>query len=160
MSEYKGLSLVVSPSDSEHRGYFEAAKQRRLVVQQCDACRMLRTTFGAACPFCTSLSWKWHSVSGRGTIFSWQVVTRAVHPAFEDWLPYPIVLVQLDEQPNVPWRDGLEGESISLRLVANLCSDDPALPADPETVAIGKRVEVCFLDLTQSMALPQFRLAP
>ena len=158
MGEYRGLQLVVAPTDSEHRGYFEQARQHRLVVQRCAACGMLRGAIGAACPFCSSPDWSWHEVSGRGVIYSYQIVTQAVHPAFVDWVPYPVVLVELDEQRDVPWRGGAEGEAVSLRLIANLVTSDPAIAEAEENVAIGKRVEVCFLDLDETMALPQFRL--
>jgi hypothetical protein len=43
--------------------------------------------------------------------------------------------------------------------MANLCRPDPTMPESEENVAIGKRVEVCFLDLDDEMALPQFRLS-
>ena len=158
MGEYRGLQLVVAPTDSEHRGYFEQARQHRLVVQRCAACGMLRGAIGAACPFCSSPDWSWHEVSGRGVIYSYQIVTQAVHPAFADWVPYPVVLVELDEQRDVPWRGGAEGESVSLRLIANLVTANPAIAEAEDNVAIGKRVEVCFLDIDDTMALPQFRL--
>jgi hypothetical protein len=93
-------------------------------------------------------------------IYSYQIVTQAVHPAFHDWVPYPIVLVELDEQRKVPWRNASEDEYVSLRIVANLVKvDDPSAPEDEDNVAIGKRVEVCFLDVDETMALPQFRLS-
>ena len=160
MATYERLKLYVSPTDSEHRGYYEAAKQGNLVVQRCGECNLLRGSIGAACPFCTSLQWDWHPVSGKGVIYSYQIVTQAVHPAFYDWIPYPIVLVELDEQRKVPWRDAHEDEYVSLRIVANLVKvDDPTAPEDEDNVAIGKRVEVCFLDVDETMALPQFRLS-
>lgn len=160
MGSYKGMQLVIRPTDSEHRGYFEEARKHRLVVQHCDACGMLRGAIGAACPFCTSLDWSWHPVSGKGEIYSYQMVVQAVQPAFLDWVPYPVVLVELDEQRNVPWRGGKEDETISVRVVGNLCrADDPTVPETEEKVAIGKRVEVCFIDLDDTMALPQFRLS-
>jgi uncharacterized OB-fold protein len=159
VAEYKGLQLVVGPTDSEHRGYFEEARQHRLVVQKCQSCGLLRAAPGAACPFCAALDWVWHPVSGRGEIYSYQIVAQAVQPAFRDWVPYPVVLVELDEQKSVPWQGGAEGESVSLRIVANLVTGDPAIPEAEENVAIGKRVEVCFLDLDDTTALPQFRLS-
>jgi uncharacterized OB-fold protein len=152
--------LAVTATDSEHRGYYERAKQGELVVQRCTECGMLRGAIGAACPFCTSLQWEWHATGGKGVIYSYQIVTQAVIPAFQDWVPYPIVLVELDEQRAVPWRDGHEGETVSLRLVANLVRPDDHTAAEHEDeVAIGKRVEVCFLDLDDTMALPQFHLS-
>jgi uncharacterized OB-fold protein len=160
MATYDRLRLAVTATDSEHRGYYERAKQGELVVQRCTECGMLRGAVGAACPFCTSLQWEWHATSGTGVIYSYQIVTQAVNPAFQEWVPYPIVLVELDEQRAVPWRDGHEDETVSVRLVANLVRrDDPTAPEQEEHVAIGRRVEVCFLDLDDSRALPQFRLS-
>ena len=83
-----------------------------------------------------------------------------MQPAFQDWAPYPIVLVELDEQRAVPWRGGGEGETVSLRIVANLVRrDDHTAPEHEDEVAIGKRVQVCFLDVDDTMALPQFHLS-
>jgi uncharacterized protein len=158
VASYRSLELIVLPTDSEHRGFYEEARQHRLVVQRCEVCGMLRGAIGAACPFCTSLQWSWQPVSGKGEIYSYQIVTQAVHPAFVDWVPYPVVLVELDEQRAVPWRGGQEDETVSLRLVANLCGPDPTRPEAEGNVAIGKRVEVCFIDLDDTTALPQFRL--
>jgi uncharacterized OB-fold protein len=160
VAEYKGLDLVVTPTDPEHRGYFEAAASGELVVQRCGACQMLRGTVGAACPFCMSGEWDWRPVSGLGTIYSYEIVTQPIQPAFGDWVPYPIVLVELDEQRAVPWRGGGEDELVSVRLVRNLVrADDPTLPEDEQKVAIGKRVRACFVPLGGGMALPQFCLS-
>jgi uncharacterized OB-fold protein len=160
MALYKGLELRVVPTDSEHRGYYEAARQGRLVVQRCSACGRLRGVIGSSCPFCTSGEWTWHDVSGRGVIYSYEIVTQAIQPAFQDWVPYPIVLVTLDEQRDLPWRWGLEDEAVSVRLITNLVRrDDPTRPEAEDAVAIGERVEVCFVELSDDMALPQFRLS-
>lgn len=160
MPEYMGLNLHVTPTDSEHRGYYEAAGQGRLVVQRCTACGLLRGTLGSACPFCTSGGWEWHTVSGKGTIYSYEIVTQAIQPSFADWVPYPVVLVELDEQRGVPWRDAQEDEAVSVRLITNLVRrDDPTRPEAEDRVAIGERVEVCFVALGEGLALPQFTLS-
>jgi uncharacterized OB-fold protein len=157
---YKGLELVVAPTDSEHRGYFEEAGRGQLVVQQCTACQTLRASIGAGCSFCSSLHWRWSPVSGRGSIFSFQIVVHPVHPAFRDWVPYPLVLVELDEQRNLPWKAGIEGENVSLRVTTNLVrAEDASVPEAEERVSIGARVKVCFFDLGDGLALPQFCLA-
>ncbi|TYB42365.1 hypothetical protein FXF69_31610 [Actinomadura chibensis] len=153
---YKGFDVAADP---EHAGYFEAAGRGELVVQRCAECGLLRGQIGAACPFCTCLDWAWEPVAGTGVIYSYQVVARAVSPAFADWVPYPVVLVELDEQRGVPWRGGREDESVSLRKIANLVArDDPSRPEDEANVAIGLRVRVCFTKLDDGLALPQFRL--
>ena len=160
MADYRNLVLEVQPTDSEHRGYYEAARRGNLVVQRCTECGLLRGIIGAACPFCTSGSWEWHAVSGKGVIYSYEIVTQAIQPAFADWVPYPVVLIELDEQRGLSWRWGIEDETVSVRLITNLVRpDDPTQPEDEENVAIGKRVEVCFVDLSDDFALPQFRLS-
>jgi uncharacterized OB-fold protein len=152
MTEYRGMLLSVGENDNEQRGYFEAARQHRLVVKQCDDCSRLRWEPGAACPWCTSMRAHWQQVSGKGTIYSYQIVCHAIQPGFRDWAPYPIVLVELDEQRGEPTADE------ALRMVMNLV-DAGFSPEREENVAIGKRVEVVFMDIDSDFTLPQWRLA-
>jgi uncharacterized OB-fold protein len=152
MPEYKGMNLIMPPSDREIRPYFEAAGEGRLVVRRCTDCGLLRYPPGAACPWCNSLGWEWADISGRGTIYSYEMVMQAIQPGFADWTPYPVVLVELDEQRGEPTPD--EG----LRVIANLVTPD-FRPEAEENVAIGRRVDVAFIPLDDGLALPQFRLS-
>lgn len=157
---YLGLDIAVGPTDSEHRGYYEAAGRGQLVVQRCRNCGLLRGEIGAACPYCMSRLWDWAPVSGRGVIFSYQIVMQPIQPAFAAWTPYPVVLVELDEQRAVPWRGQREDETVSVRLVRNLVqAGDPTRPEVEARVAIGKRVRACFVPLGDGRALPQFCLS-
>src|SRR5207244_3341969 len=149
--EYRGMALIVPPTDSEWRGYFEAAREGRLVVRRCGDCGLLRYPPGAGCPWCGSGSATWQPVSGRGSIYSYEIVVQAIQPGFRDWAPYPVVLVELDEQRGQPTVDE------ALRIVANLVRPD-FRPEAEENVAIGKRVRVVFQDLADEVALPQFTL--
>ncbi len=149
--EYRGMALIVPETDSEWHGYFAAARQGRLVVRRCGGCGLLRYPPGAGCPWCASLEWTWQAGSGRGTIYSYEVVVQAIQPGFRDWAPYPVVIVELDEQRGVPTPD--EG----LRLVANLVRPDGA-PEAESRVAIGARVQVTFQAIVPDFILPQFRL--
>lgn len=79
-------------------------------------------------------------MSGRGIIASRVVVHPPVLPAFQERVPYAVVLVELEEDPR-------------LRLVGNV------LDAAPEQVRIGLPVEVAFEELTEEITLPQWRLA-
>jgi hypothetical protein len=90
-------------------------------------------------------------VSGRGVIHSYVIVVQAIQPGFRDWAPYPVVVVELDEQRGAPTPDD------GIRLVTNLVTPD-FQPEREERVAIGARVEVCFQRLGPAAALPQFRL--
>ena len=150
--QYKGMEISVPENDGEHKGYFQAAREHRLVVKRCTDCGRLRWEPGAACPFCTSLEWEWHQVSGKGIIYSYQIVAHPIQPGFRDWVPYPIILVELDEQRGEPTADD------ALRMVANLVVADNQ-PEQEENVAIGKRVEVVFVDVSDEFTIPQFRLS-
>jgi len=150
--EYRGMALIVPETDSEWHGYFDAARGGRLVVRRCGGCGLLRYPPGVGCPWCRSLEWTWQPVSGRGTIHSYEIVVQAIQPGFRDWAPYPVVVVELDEQRGRPAPDD------GLRLVTNLMTADWA-PEREESVAIGVRVEVCFQPLAADFALPQFRLS-
>ena len=149
--EYRGMLLVVPENDSEFAGYFEAARQHRLVVKKCVGCGLLRFPPGSGCPWCTSLDWTWQQVSGRGAIYSYEIIVHAIQPGFRDLAPYPVVVVELDEQRGVP--DPRHG----LRIIANLVDADFQAEAEGN-VAIGKRVDVVFQDLSPELSLPQFRL--
>lgn len=179
MPEYKGMSLIVPEGDREIRPYFAAARQGRLVVKRCTDCRLLRYPPGAGCPWCTSLAWEWAEVSGRGVIYSYEMVTQAIQPGFADWLPYAVVLVELDEQRGMPTPDE------ALRVIANLVREgepepepEPASGGDvhealrvapeaatphfrpeaEENVEVGRRVRVVFQPLDDELSLPQFTL--
>jgi hypothetical protein len=97
------------------------------------------------------LGWRWQEVSGRGTIYSYEIVAHAIQPGFRELTPYPVVLVELDEQRGRPTPD--EG----LRMIANLVTSDGRPEADA-SVAIGKRVRVVFQDVADHLALAQFTL--
>ena len=103
------------------------------------------------CPWCGALEWSWREVSGRGAIYSYEIVVHAIQPGFREWTPYPVVLVELDEQRGVPT------EHEGLRLIANLVTLDFRPEAEAQ-VAIGKRVRVVFQDIAENFALPQFTL--
>ena len=72
------------------------------MVKKCADCGLLRGEPGPACPWCTSINWEWQQVSGKGTIYSYQVVAHTVIPSFRDLTPFAIVLVELDEQRGAP----------------------------------------------------------
>jgi uncharacterized OB-fold protein len=149
--QYRGMTLVVPDNDSEWQEYFAQARQHRLVMRKCAACGLMRYPPSHACPWCMDLGWTWQEVSGRGTIYSYEVVAHAIQPGFKDTTPYVVVLVELDEQRGRPTAD--EG----LRIIANLVKADGAFE-DEAQAAIGKRVRVCFQDLADHLALPQFTL--
>ena len=149
--QYCGMALIVPDNDTEWREYYEHARSHRLVVRKCTACGLMRYPATHACPWCMDLGWTWQELSGRGTIYSYEIVHHAIQPGFKELTPYPVVLVELDEQRGKPSPDE------SLRIIGDLVKPD-LTPEAEASVAIGKRVRVVFQDLADHMALPQFTL--
>jgi uncharacterized protein len=149
--EYKGMNLIMPEGDRELRPYFAAAREGRLVLRRCGECGLLRYPPGSGCPWCSSLKSDWVEVSGRGTIHSYEIVTQAIQPGFADWVPYPVVLVELDEQRATPT------EHEAIRIIANLVTPE-FRPEAEERCEIGRRVRVVFQPLDDQVALPQFTL--
>ena len=149
--QYRGMALLIPDNDSEFKEYFQHARQHRLIMRACTACGLMRYPPTHACPWCMALAWSWQEVSGRGTIYSYEIVVHAIQPGFKEVTPYAVVLVELDEQRGRPTPDE------ALRVVANLVTPD-FLPEAELNVAIGKRVRVVFQDLAEGVALPQFTL--
>jgi len=151
--EYRGMNLVIPENDSEWREHFALAHQRQaLVLRACTACGLMRYPPSHGCPWCQALEWQWREVTGKGTIYSYEIVAHAIQPGFRDWTPYPVVLVELDEQRGAPSPD--EG----LRIIANLVTADGKAEAESR-VAIGARVRAVFQDIGGGWALPQFTLS-
>ena len=149
---YRGMALIVPDNDTEWMEFYANARKHKLTMRKCKACGLLRYPPTHACPWCMDLGWTWQEVSGKGTIYSYEVVMHAIQPGFKDATPYVVALVELDEQKAQPNPDE------SLRIIANLVKPDLTMEAE-QNVAIGKRVRVVFQDLADHIALPQFTLS-
>lgn len=132
------------PTPSElTSGFWEAARDHRLVVQRCDDCGGLRHYPQPMCPECHGDRWTWAPLSGRGTVHTFTVTHQAFHPAWADRVPFAVATVELEE---------------GLRMVTDLP------PEDVPRVAIGLAVECFFedhhLDDGTTFSFPRFRLVP
>jgi uncharacterized OB-fold protein len=115
--------------------------QGELRIQRCDGCGNYRHPPSETCPSCSSGSYEWAKISGRGEIYSFIIDHRLMVPGFGE--PYAVVQV-------VP----VEAQSDVVRLTANL--RDCALG----DIYIGMPVQVLFEERTAEVVLPQFRPAP
>jgi uncharacterized OB-fold protein len=84
------------PSETA-KGYWEAARQGRFVLQTCADCGKIRHYPRPVCDECYSLAVRWTEASGRGRVHSWTVAHHAYHPAFKGEVPYVLLTVELDE---------------------------------------------------------------
>ena len=148
--EYLGMPVLIDDLDKDNQTFYRYCGQNELRVQECLDCRLKRLPPTSACPFCASERMEWRQVGGRGTVYSYGEVHHAIQGAFRSHLPYHLLLVELDEQKDIP--NPYDG----LRLQGNLAELDGSL-ATKETVkkvGIGTRVKVTFKQMGDEIAMP------
>jgi uncharacterized OB-fold protein len=128
--------LVGHDSADHYRGRL----RRRLLVNRCAECGTWHAPPKPVCPSCLSDHIAAEPVSGRGTIFM-TVFLHQGPPAegVDCSAPYPVVTVELDEQPGLRYSSTVVGS-------AN------------EEIQIGQRVELDWI-VRGSAPMPVFRLA-
>ena len=81
--------------------FWSALRERKLLVQRCDACQTLRFPPELGCFECGSTASSWVQMSGRATLWSWTVGYPPLLPFFAERAPWPVVVVQLEEGPRM-----------------------------------------------------------
>lgn len=156
MTTYKhlGMELRVPDQDAVNTAYFAHCAAGRYSLQRCDGCHLLHYPPSAGCPWCGNAGYHWDEVDARGTVYSYSEVTHAVQPGFAPYLPYMVLLVELDTQRGQPTADE------AIRVLGNLVLPDGTLapPQDVARVGIGTRVRMAFTTLGEKMALPQWTI--
>lgn len=117
--------------------FWEGCRGHRLMLPTCAECGKAHLPPGPVCPFCLSDRITWQRASGRGRVSTWTIVHKAWFPAFRDDVPYNVVQVELDEGP---------------RLTSSLVGLSGGRPE------IGRRVEVVFDDVDDTLTLHRFRV--
>jgi uncharacterized OB-fold protein len=77
--------------------FWDAARQHRLLLQKCDLCGTIRYYPRPRCPECLSADATWTEMSGRGSVYTFTVVHRALARWFQDHLPLVCAVVELEE---------------------------------------------------------------
>ena len=89
-------------------------------------------------PFITGGPVEWVRASGRGSLYSYNIVGRPA-PGFADRAPYALAVVELDEGP---------------RLMSNIVG----IPITPENLVLDMPLQVTFED-RNGFSIPQFEPA-
>jgi uncharacterized OB-fold protein len=126
-------------ADYETLPFWQAAAEHRLVVQRCTSCEHQRHPPAPICPECRSSGFDWNELSGRGELYTYSVVHRAI--ALGQELPFVIAVVTLEGAGGV-------------RIISNL------VDVDVNELAIGMPVELVWEDMSEELAIPRFRPAP
>ena len=95
------MSAPVPVPDADSEPHLAALRRHELVLQRCTVCARVRFPPMPACPWCGATSADWSVVSGRGQVYSWVGVRRALTPDFESEVPYTIAAVALTEGARV-----------------------------------------------------------
>jgi uncharacterized protein len=93
--------------DHDTAGFWTAANAGAVAVCVCSECGAVLHLPRSCCDQCRSFSVEWQPVRPHGRLHSWAVVEFQVHPAFP--VPYTIVLVELDDVPEVRLAGHLPG---------------------------------------------------
>ena len=123
--------------DNVNEEYWKAAREGRLLIQQCPRCGHRQWYPRAVCTQCAADP-EWLEASGRGTVHTYTVVRQQGIPAFKAELPYVITMVELEEGPMI-------------------FGSMPGV--DPDTVSIGMPVEVYFVAAADDTGIPYWRPA-
>ncbi|WP_250495150.1 Zn-ribbon domain-containing OB-fold protein [Caballeronia sp. GAWG1-1] len=127
--------LPAPTANADSQVYWNAARERRLVIRKCAACKTLHFMPRYLCPACWSDELEWIDSEGMGQVHSYTIVRRAPVTAFAARTPYVVALIELDEGP---------------RMMANIIGNDALL------VRIGDRVCVTFEEREEGAMVPQF----
>ncbi len=118
--------------------FWAGCNRGELLMQRCQQCHKFRWLPRPMCPYCQSLETEWVKLSGRGKVHTWTIITHPVHPAAVEKVPYNVVQVRLDEQPD-------------LLMVSNLVG------IKNEDIQFDLPVEVVFEELEPGVKLPKFK---
>lgn len=116
--------------------FFEGARQGQLMVQKCAECGTMRFPAAELCSNCLSTKAGWVKVSGRGEVYSFNIMHQVYHPGFAGEVPYAVVVVKLEEGP---------------KLVSSLVG------VKPHEIRCGMGLEAVFEKLNDQVTLPKFR---
>ncbi|MBI4987130.1 MAG: Zn-ribbon domain-containing OB-fold protein [Rhodocyclales bacterium] len=116
--------------------FYGHCKNGELRFQRCKCCGAFRHIPREICPECNAFDWEWAKSSGSGTVYTWTVVERALHPAFASDTPYAAVVVEMAE---------------GVRLLSQV------VDCPPDKLRIGMPVQLELRAMTPEVTLPFFR---
>ena len=122
--------------DGLAKQFYDWCARGELRFQRCTRCGAFRHIPRELCAKCGSFDSEWARSSGRGTVFTFTIVARALHPAFLNATPYAAVIVELEE---------------GVRILSNV------VDCAPGELEIGMPVQVGFERHADSVTLPVFR---
>lgn len=123
------------PMSEAGQAFWDATRERRLVLPWCTDCERPHWFPRDVCPFCLGSAIEWRGASGGAEVYAVSVMPKPAMPMLAERVPYAVALVDLDE---------------GVRMMTNVVGVDPA------TVAVGDRVSIGWEPLSDGRHLPVF----
>ena len=123
----------------DSKPYWDGLKERRLLLQQCGNCGLVRHYPRPMCARCHSLEVRWIESSRQGRLHSWTEVHHPFVPALRDEIPYVMATVELEE---------------GVRLQCQM------LGADAAALRLDLPLEIVFREVQDGLVLPFARAFP
>jgi len=128
------------PMTPEAKPYWDALKERKLMLPKCTDCGHTFFYPRILCPACHSRSIGWVQASVKGRLHAFGIAHQTFNKAYKVPPPYVLAMIELEEGP---------------RMLSNLINVAP----DPKTIKCDMPVEVVFHPLTDDVTLPLFQPA-
>ncbi len=129
-----GAAFVPKISDATGP-YWEATRDRRLLLQYCPACERYVHHPREACPGCLGRDLEWRESAGRGVVHAFSVHHRPFEARTREDCPYVVAFVDLEE---------------GVRFLSNV------VDADFETLTVGTPVTLTWRAIGEGYHLPVF----
>jgi uncharacterized OB-fold protein len=119
--------------------FWDATRSQQLIVQRCDDCNATVWYPRERCTSCLGDRLRWVESTGRGEVYTFNIMHKAANPMLADMAPFVLALVDLDD---------------GYRIATNIVGCEPA------EVRCGLRVDVTWdEELSDGRRLPLFRPA-
>lgn len=125
--------------DAVTQPFWDAVNGHRLVAQYCRSCERFQHPPQARCSRCGGDQVEFRPLSGKGTIYSWQVMHDTRIGLMQEYQPFVIAVIEVDESPDVWFLTNLPGSQVG-------------------EFQIGDPVEVEYEEIRPGKFLPQFRV--
>ena len=126
------------PTTEVSEPFWQATRDRRLIMQWCRPCERVVFYPRELCPGCLGSDLEWRDSPGTATVYAFSVHYRTGSPEMMDRTPYVVALVDLDE---------------GARMMTNIVG------CDPDDVTVGMGVRVTWEQLSDGRHLPLFEPA-
>ncbi|HAA95226.1 MAG: hypothetical protein FI717_05480 [SAR202 cluster bacterium] len=126
--------------DELTQGFWDAANEGRLVMQNCSACSRLQNPPTPTCAQCKSAdNLEWKEMSGKGKIYNYGVVYDCPVRLLQEDQPFNLAVIMLDDDPAIQMYSHLPGTK-------------------PDEVPVGGAVEVIFEATANGQMVPEWRV--